>query len=191
MHTLLCSTHCSRHPIHHTPRSNFADQRLYVQRGPGAAPEPLTAEGAQLRVADALVDGPRKRLVAVVEDHSKDGQEAINTIGAVGECVAAGCGKCFFAWLGGVVVGQVERGLGAQLRFADVFVDGSEHPPKQLPCSPLQSTHKLSANVAPCRPTLCADLSTGAVTTLASGRDFYMSPALNSDGTKMAWVEWK
>ena len=60
--------------------ANFADQRIYRQR-PGAAPEPITAEGGFY--ADFRVDRTRDRLISVREDHSKAG-EAINTIVAIG-----------------------------------------------------------------------------------------------------------
>ena len=60
--------------------ANDADQRLYRQR-PGAAPQPLTAEG-QWRYADMQVDAARGRLLAVREDHSGPG-EAVNTLVAV------------------------------------------------------------------------------------------------------------
>jgi dipeptidyl aminopeptidase/acylaminoacyl peptidase len=59
---------------------NFADQRIY-RHEPGTSPEALTAEG-QLRYADLQVDGPRGRIVCVVEDHSGPG-EARNYLGAV------------------------------------------------------------------------------------------------------------
>src|SRR5688572_24939473 len=59
---------------------NFTDQRIY-RHEPGKAPEALTPEG-QLRYADLQVDGPRGRIVCVVEDHSGAG-EARNYLGAV------------------------------------------------------------------------------------------------------------
>lgn len=34
------------------------------------------------------------------------------------------------------------------------------------------------------------DLKTGAVKSLVSGCDFYVSPRLSQDGTKLAWVQW-
>ena len=58
--------------------ANFADQRLYRQVG-GAAPEPITPEGA-MRYADLALDHGRNRLVCVREDHSADDREAVNTI---------------------------------------------------------------------------------------------------------------
>jgi dipeptidyl aminopeptidase/acylaminoacyl peptidase len=53
--------------------SNFADQRLYVQRG-GAAPEPLTPEG--YRYADCELDPPGRHLYCVREDHTAGGEPA-------------------------------------------------------------------------------------------------------------------
>jgi len=64
--------------------TNFADQRLYVQRA-GEAPEALTPEvepAAGLRYADMVVDAQRERLICVVEDH-RQGKEAINQIATV------------------------------------------------------------------------------------------------------------
>jgi dipeptidyl aminopeptidase/acylaminoacyl peptidase len=61
--------------------ANFADQRLYRQV-PGQVPTRLTeAEG--LRYADAVVDRRRQRLIAVREDHTVPGREAVNTIASV------------------------------------------------------------------------------------------------------------
>ncbi|MGE3888542.1 MAG: prolyl oligopeptidase family serine peptidase [Vicinamibacterales bacterium] len=59
---------------------NFADQRLYVQRG-GGAPVPLTPEG--FFYADARVDVARDRLVAVREDHRKGDAEPVAAIVAI------------------------------------------------------------------------------------------------------------
>lgn len=47
---------------------------------------------------------------------------------------------------------------------------------------------------APCPLPCCAcsqaDLATGAATTLVSGSDFYASPRLSPDGSRLAWVSW-
>lgn len=61
--------------------SNFADQRLYRQR-PGGHPAAITPDGIDLRYADAVVDAPSSRLIAVREDHSDLGRtgEAVNEI---------------------------------------------------------------------------------------------------------------
>jgi dipeptidyl aminopeptidase/acylaminoacyl peptidase len=59
--------------------SNFSDQRLYRQNGPGAAPEALTAPG-EMRYADACMDHTRGRLICVREDHTREGAEAVNSI---------------------------------------------------------------------------------------------------------------
>lgn len=64
--------------------SNFRDQRIYRHRceeGPLA----LTPEGVDLRYADAAVDADRRRLIAVLEDHSDNApdDEAANKIVAV------------------------------------------------------------------------------------------------------------
>lgn len=57
--------------------SNFADQRLY-EVSPGRSPRAITPSAA-LRYADALVDGLRKRLICIREDH-RAGGEPVNTI---------------------------------------------------------------------------------------------------------------
>jgi len=58
--------------------TNFADQRLYKQVGPGE-PQPLTP-AAEMRYADACLDHTRGRLVCVREDHTVHNAEAVNTI---------------------------------------------------------------------------------------------------------------
>jgi dipeptidyl aminopeptidase/acylaminoacyl peptidase len=62
--------------------SNFSDQRLYRQTHDAPAPIPLTPESnAELRYADAVMDAPRRRLVAVREDHrAAGGHEPANAI---------------------------------------------------------------------------------------------------------------
>lgn len=53
---------------------------------------PVTEADSKQRFADAVVDSRRHRLIAVVEDHSGEG-EAVNTVGAVGQsCTARCCG---------------------------------------------------------------------------------------------------
>jgi dipeptidyl aminopeptidase/acylaminoacyl peptidase len=63
--------------------SNFSDQRVYRQDGPGAEPRPITP-AVDLRYADYEVDRSRQRLIAVREDHRADDREAVNTIAAIG-----------------------------------------------------------------------------------------------------------
>jgi hypothetical protein len=68
---------------------NFADQRVYriagsalsnfEGRNPVHIPEPLTPAGAW-RFADFDLDTRRQRLICVREDHTQEGQEAVNTI---------------------------------------------------------------------------------------------------------------
>jgi dipeptidyl aminopeptidase/acylaminoacyl peptidase len=57
--------------------SNFADQRLYLQR-PGSEPSPLTPAG-EIRYSDGVIDRGRNLLFCVREDHTGQG-EAINTL---------------------------------------------------------------------------------------------------------------
>jgi dipeptidyl aminopeptidase/acylaminoacyl peptidase len=74
--------------------SNFADQRLYIQR-PGSEPKPLTPAG-ELRYADGQIDSQRQLFFCVREDHIGQ-SEAINAIisidlnsGATQKIVASG-----------------------------------------------------------------------------------------------------
>ncbi len=60
--------------------SNYADQRLYVQRG-GGPPRAITQAG--YRYADGVADTRRNRLICVREDHTVEGSQAINSIVAV------------------------------------------------------------------------------------------------------------
>jgi len=53
--------------------ANFADQRLYLQRG-DAAPQAITPEGYQW--ADCAIDAPRSALVCVREDHTQATKKA-------------------------------------------------------------------------------------------------------------------
>ena len=62
--------------------TNFADQRLYRNGPSDAAPVALTPE-SKLRYADPVLDRARRRLLCVVEDHSREGKEAENRLAAV------------------------------------------------------------------------------------------------------------
>jgi len=53
-----------------------------------AEPKPLTAADSKQRFADYVLDTARNRLIAVCEDHSQDGQEATNSIAAIGKSFA-------------------------------------------------------------------------------------------------------
>ena len=61
--------------------SHFADNRIYTIAN-GAAPVALTKEGAQ-RHADFVLDGPRRRLISVREDHCAGSAQPVNTICAI------------------------------------------------------------------------------------------------------------
>lgn len=62
--------------------SNFDDNRVY-RRQPGGQPEPVTSDDSALRYADFEMDAPHHRLIAVREDHRKEGHEAVNTLVAI------------------------------------------------------------------------------------------------------------
>ncbi|HEX8141551.1 MAG TPA: S9 family peptidase [Pyrinomonadaceae bacterium] len=96
--------------------SNFADQRLYRQR-PGSDPFAITP-AVEMRYTDAVVDGARRSLFCVREDHTEAGREAVNTL--------------------------VRINLDAE--------DGGH--------------------------------------VIVSGNDFYSSPRLSPDGSRLAWLAW-
>ena len=62
--------------------SNFADQRLYRLDPGTTAPQVLTPEGAWF-YADFCFDRARQRLIAVREDHTVEGREAVTTLVAI------------------------------------------------------------------------------------------------------------
>lgn len=79
-HTPAHHNHLS---LSHTCRS----QRVHVQdisSGQPGKPHALTAADSQQRFADYVLDADRGRLIAVCEDHSKQGQEPTNSIAAIG-----------------------------------------------------------------------------------------------------------
>jgi dipeptidyl aminopeptidase/acylaminoacyl peptidase len=61
--------------------TNYADQQIWRME-PGEAPQQVTAEAKQ-RFVDYAHDARRNRLIAICEDHSKDGHEPANLIVAV------------------------------------------------------------------------------------------------------------
>ncbi len=71
--------------------SNFADQRLYKQVGPGETPQALTPV-ADVRYADPCVDRTRGGLVCVREDHTVQNAEPANTIVALSMEANEDCG---------------------------------------------------------------------------------------------------
>jgi dipeptidyl aminopeptidase/acylaminoacyl peptidase len=99
--------------------SNFADQRIYRQRTE-TAPQAITPEG-KFRYSDPFIDPRRERLLAVREDHTAEGREAVNTIVSLG-------------------------------------LDGEGND------------------------------EGGRV--LVSGSDFYSTPRLSPDGSRLAWLSW-
>ncbi|MGB8511116.1 MAG: S9 family peptidase, partial [Pyrinomonadaceae bacterium] len=100
--------------------SNFTDQRLYRQTD-GDAPQPLTPQ-QEMRYSDGVMDAGRARLIAVREDHTVEGREAVNSI------------------------------VSLDADSAEANADG------------------------------------GMV--LVSGGDFYSSPRVSPDGSRLAWLTW-
>lgn len=59
----------------------YTTQRL-MRLAPGSAPEALTPDAA-LRFADLILDRPRRRLIAVCEDHTNGEQQVVNRLVAI------------------------------------------------------------------------------------------------------------
>ena len=70
-------------------------------------------------------------------------------------------------------------------RYADLVLDKLHN---RLICV---CEERLPTNTEPQNTIVGIDLDTGEVTNLISGQDFYASPRLNRDGTKLAWLSWQ
>lgn len=125
--------------------SNFADGRLYRQRA-GEEPRAFTPEGDS-RYADMVVDAPRRRIIGVREDHSREGVEATNTIVAIpleegGDQLILVSGADFYSTLRLDPRGRTLCWLswnhpnlpwdGTDLWVADVEADGSLGQPRHV-----------------------------------------------------------
>jgi dipeptidyl aminopeptidase/acylaminoacyl peptidase len=69
-------------------------------------------------------------------------------------------------------------------RYADAIVDSRRN---RVICVCEDHT---SPNQEPVNTLASIDLSTGEVSTLVSGHDFYSSPRLSPDGSRLAWLAW-
>ena len=88
-----CGPRCDPQTPHNARRTlRCRDQQIYEQHvgtdGTVSEPKRITDPDAKLRFADGVVDAGRKRLIAVQEDHSGEG-EAVNTVSAVGVLMGA------------------------------------------------------------------------------------------------------
>ncbi len=119
--------------------SNFADQQLY-RLSPGDVPRPLTP-AVDLRYADAVIDRRRGQLIAVREDHTIEGREAVNSIVSL-----------------------------------DWNAIEDDDVSKREDVSGDTTTESTGAG------------SGGRV--LVSGNDFYSSPRVSPDGSRLAWLTW-
>ena len=125
--------------------ANFSDQRIYRQHL-GSEPEPITPEGA-MRYADMVMAPNGRGMVAVREDHSVEGREAVNTLvwlepngGGEGEILAAG--NDFYASPRFDPKGERLAWLswnhpnmpwdGTELWIADISSNGVLSPPKKV-----------------------------------------------------------
>ncbi|HXG21473.1 MAG TPA: S9 family peptidase [Methylomirabilota bacterium] len=70
------------------------------------------------------------------------------------------------------------------MRFADAVIDSRRHRLIGV-CEDHTAPGK-----EPINSLVGVDLTTGVVTTLVSGSDFYSSPRLSPDGSRLAWLSW-
>lgn len=71
------------------------------------------------------------------------------------------------------------------LRYADAMLDKRRN---RLICVCEDHT---ATNQEPVNKLVSINLSTGEVSTLVAGHDFYSSPRLSPDGSRLAWLAWK
>jgi len=74
--------------------------------------------------------------------------------------------------------------LRPEQRFADITVDAVR---QRLIC--VLEDHS-NPEAEACNSLVSIDMNNGDMTVLASGMDFYASPALNGDGSHLAWICW-
>ena len=72
----------------------------------------------------------------------------------------------------------------AELRYADGVID---HARQRMIC--VREDHRTSGQ-EPSNTLVAIDLEHGAMEVLVEGQDFYASPRLSPDGTRLAWLTW-
>ncbi len=131
--------------------SHYDDQQLY-RTGASGVPQQLTHEADQ-RYADALVDGSRKRLIAVREDHRVGAADAVATLVAIaldtGAVEVLAHGHDFFASPALSPDGRKLAWIswdhpnmpwdGSELWLAEVAADGSLAAPRRIAGGPSES----------------------------------------------------
>ncbi len=131
--------------------SHYDDQQLYRTDASGV-PQQLTHEADQ-RYADALVDGSRKRLIAVREDHRVGAADAVATLVAIaldtGAVEVLAHGHDFFASPALSPDGRKLAWIswdhpnmpwdGSELWLAEVAADGSLAAPRRIAGGPSES----------------------------------------------------
>ncbi|MEM8778395.1 MAG: prolyl oligopeptidase family serine peptidase, partial [Cyanobacteria bacterium P01_G01_bin.49] len=70
-----------------------------------------------------------------------------------------------------------------QLRYADFILDSDHH--RLISVSEDHNSEEEPQNCL-----ISININTGEIHPLVSGDDFYSSPRLNPDGTKLAWISW-
>ena len=141
--------------------ANLADQRVY--RISDAVAEPVTPSGAWF-YADFEIDSRHQRLICVREDHTQEGREPVNT-------------------LVNIPIGPTDH-----LRPSRVAA---------RPAQPVPAGRSVFADRPGGPPKLCAKPEAGhdqrpqsAGHVLVSGTDFYSTPRLSPDGSRLAWLSW-
>jgi dipeptidyl aminopeptidase/acylaminoacyl peptidase len=134
--------------------SHYDDQQLYRVR-PAGLPIQLTRDPAQ-RYADAIIDAPRGRLIAVREDHRPGAADAVATLVAIaldnGDVAVLVDGHDFFSSPALSPDGRQLAWLswdhpdmpwdGTTLWLADVAVDGTLGPARRVAGGPGESIYQ-------------------------------------------------
>ncbi|NNG36728.1 S9 family peptidase [Nakamurella aerolata] len=153
--------------------SNFADGRVYVIDPPGSGtpgagePRPITPDlpGRLLRYADLQLDLPRRRVIAVREDHRGLTESRDDAAAAASDAADAAAAADTAAAENG--------GPGGEPGAAEGF---------SRPAEPVNTLVRIDLDGE--------SLSTGG-DVLVDGHDFVASPRLSPDGHRLAWQSWE
>jgi len=156
---------------------NYKDQRIYQQEA-GGVPVPISpvpSAPSGLRYADMMVDLPRQRLITVLEDHTTGSKEPVNSLVSISLVETANIGSVSPGSAGILPAVETKSSVGCEA--AEPRSSGERAAPGSAGILPAVETKSFVESAAP-------------RTCLAAGHDFYSSPRLSPDGSKLAWLSW-